>query len=58
MKQRFTVRKHPENKYLWCVWDRVENRVTGHPRWHKPDLQNQCFHFNKAEKKREEAVSL
>ena len=27
MKQRFTVRKHPLNKYNFCVWDRVENKV-------------------------------
>lgn len=52
MKTRFTVRKHPTlgKQGYWCVWDRVENRVRGHVRWSKEDVQNQCMHFNRREK--------
>lgn len=50
MKQRFTVRKHPQYKGYWCVWDRVENRERGHFRASKFDVTNQCKYFNLREK--------
>lgn len=46
MKLRFSVRKHPKWIGYWCVWDREEDRIRGHVRSYKPDIQNQCKHFN------------